>query len=106
MREGLEASLGGSSHINPGKVTTKTGAGDGKEVGADSPGLDRSGGLAKAKKVLLGNVHFFSFFFHELILPLPLRSIKKSITCQSILYIHVHTHILHVYIQKHLAFQK
>lgn len=40
MREGLEASLGGSSHINPGKVTTKTGAGDGKEVGADSPGLD------------------------------------------------------------------
>lgn len=36
----LEASLGGGSHPSLGKLTTRTRAGNEKDTGADSPGLD------------------------------------------------------------------
>lgn len=40
VRERLEASLGGGCHASPGKLTTKTGIGVGKEMGGDSARVD------------------------------------------------------------------
>lgn len=67
---------------------------------------DLGGGLNKGEVGIIGTCSLFSFFFHDLVLPLPLRGIKKQFTYTPISCIHMHTYTLHVYMQKHLAFQK